>query len=429
MRRLLPLGGTLLLLCLAATTTATDAAAQGGLFGRAKRRAEDAAKRKADEKTDRAVDAAINSVTCVVGDAECIAQAEADGKSVTVTDEEGKPLPAKRQPARIDAEDATEEAAAAKPAVVGAGAWANYDFQPGETPLLVEDLRNDPVGDFPRRLEASEGNGEIVEWNGRRWLRLNGSNNNVVLLPARRALPERFTLEFTMASQAGECWVYPSGTQAGTHLHFGAEHDGGLRRADGRELGVRAANSSKLGTAFTARVMIDGKYVKSYADEKRLVNAPNVEFDRGDAILLYCSGTDDKPMHITDIRLAAGGRKLYDVLAEKGRVATQGIYFDTGADRIRPESTPTLKEIAALLSEHPELRLTIEGHTDDVGAAPANLALSQRRADAVKAALVTTFGVAADRLETKGIGAARPAAANATPEGRQQNRRVELVKR
>ena len=124
----------------------------------------------------------------------------------------------------------------------------------------------------------------------------------------------------------------------------------------------------------------------------------------------------------------AGGKKLYDALAEKGRVATQGIYFDTGSDRLRPESSPTLKEIAAMLNDHADLKLTIEGHTDNAGAAASNMTLSQKRAEAVKAALVSTYGVDGGRLTAKGFGQTKPAAPNTTPEGRQQNRRVELVK-
>ena len=81
-----------------------------------------------------------------------------------------------------------------------------------------------------------------------------------------------------------------------------------------------------------------------------------------------------------------------------------------------------------MLAAHPELRLVIEGHTDDVGGAAANQALSQQRAEAVKAALVSGYGVDAARLTAKGMGATKPAAPNATPAGRQQNRRVELVK-
>jgi outer membrane protein OmpA-like peptidoglycan-associated protein len=109
-------------------------------------------------------------------------------------------------------------------------------------------------------------------------------------------------------------------------------------------------------------------------------------------------------------------------------VATHGIFFDTGSDNIRAESTPTLKEMVSMLTEHPDLSLTIEGHTDNVGDAQANLALSAKRAEAVKAYLVGK-GVSGDRLATKGLGATKPAAPNTTAEGRQQNRRVELVKK
>jgi outer membrane protein OmpA-like peptidoglycan-associated protein len=60
-------------------------------------------------------------------------------------------------------------------------------------------------------------------------------------------------------------------------------------------------------------------------------------------------------------------------------VATQGIYFDTGSDAIRQESEPTLKEIWTMLKDHPDLKLTIEGHTDNVDKPEANQALSERR--------------------------------------------------
>ena len=67
------------------------------------------------------------------------------------------------------------------------------------------------------------------------------------------------------------------------------------------------------------------------------------------------------------IRIAARDKTIYDELSAKGRVATQGILFDIGSDRIKPESTPTLKEIGAMLHAHPELKLSVEGHTDNVG--------------------------------------------------------------
>jgi outer membrane protein OmpA-like peptidoglycan-associated protein len=87
-----------------------------------------------------------------------------------------------------------------------------------------------------------------------------------------------------------------------------------------------------------------------------------------------------------------------------------------------------LQEIAETMKQHADLAILIEGHTDNVGAPAANLALSEARAGAVKAALVTDFGIVADRITTKEFGDTQPAAPNATPEGRAQNRRVEVVK-
>ena len=398
----------------------TDSAAQGGMIGRAKRRAEEAAKRKTDAKVDRIVDDAINSVSCTVGDSDCLAQAKTDGKEVTLIDESGVPLPKEKQ---------RGESTRTPPRAVGAGAWANYDFLPGEKPLRIEDMTADVVGDFPRGLEASSGNAEIVEWEGRRWLRINGNGRTRFLVPAGGPLPQRFTLEFEFLSQtSNECWIYFNGKQEGAYLRYSTRHDGGLVRADGRELGTRSSTAQE-GTPFTARLMVDGSYVKAYADERRVVNAPKVEFTRGESLMFYCDGTEEQPVYITNVRLAAGGRKLYDALAASGRVATQGIYFDTGLDAVKPESTPTIKEIATMLTEHPELNLLIEGHTDNVGAAATNLALSQKRAAAVKSVLVTQYGVAETRLTTQGFGAGKPTVPNTTAEGRQQNRRVELVKK
>ena len=81
-----------------------------------------------------------------------------------------------------------------------------------------------------------------------------------------------------------------------------------------------------------------------------------------------------------------------------------------------------------MLTQHPELKLTIEGHTDNVGNAAANQTLSEKRAAAVKQFIIANYHIDASRLASQGLGASKPAVPNTTAEGRQQNRRVELVK-
>jgi outer membrane protein OmpA-like peptidoglycan-associated protein len=116
-------------------------------------------------------------------------------------------------------------------------------------------------------------------------------------------------------------------------------------------------------------------------------------------------------------------------LDESGHVALYGIYFDTNRADVKAESQPALQEIAKLLNGDPKLSLLVVGHTDSVGAYDANLALSQRRADAVLKELTSRHGIVASRLHAVGVGMAAPVASNATEDGRAKNRRVELVRR
>jgi outer membrane protein OmpA-like peptidoglycan-associated protein len=110
-----------------------------------------------------------------------------------------------------------------------------------------------------------------------------------------------------------------------------------------------------------------------------------------------------------------------------GRVALYGIYFDFNKADVKPESDATLKEIAKLLETSPKMNLLVVGHTDSVGTFDFNLDLSQRRAEAVVAALTGRFGVNRARLKPFGVSFASPAASNQSDDGRAKNRRVELV--
>ena len=113
-------------------------------------------------------------------------------------------------------------------------------------------------------------------------------------------------------------------------------------------------------------------------------------------------------------------------ISSTGKVALYGIYFDFNKTDVKPESEPTLTEIAKLLKERP-MKVLVVGHTDNVGSFSFNMDLSQRRAAAVVAALAGRHGVGRDRLTPVGVSFASPVAPNASEEGRAKNRRVELV--
>jgi len=104
-----------------------------------------------------------------------------------------------------------------------------------------------------------------------------------------------------------------------------------------------------------------------------------------------------------------------------------GVVFKTGSAVISPQSEEILSRAFNALNDNPEIAVEIQGHTDNQGNPASNLKLSQARADAVKAWLLKK-GIAAPRLTTKGFGPDKPIASNATPEGRQQNRRIEFAR-
>jgi outer membrane protein OmpA-like peptidoglycan-associated protein len=116
-------------------------------------------------------------------------------------------------------------------------------------------------------------------------------------------------------------------------------------------------------------------------------------------------------------------------IGQKGHIALYGIYFDFDSDLVKPESDPTLKEIAKALHADAALNIYVVGHTDNKGALEYNEDLSKRRSVAVVNELSSKHGVARDRMVPVGAGLIAPVASNKTEEGRALNRRVELVER
>ena len=390
------LRGLVLLLLLSLVGIAQTSEAQ--VLKRLKNRAKERIEEKIGQKQDKAIDKAL--------DGEEEEEEEGQGPSQ----------------AADGAQTPTEAAAVAK-LKPGEGAWANYDFIPGERALYVDYFTADNVGDFPRRLEFKSGNMEVVEWGGRRWLR---AEDGEFFINLPEELPQRFTIEYDLTGYGNAMAFEFDEPNYSDYIEVG-QHFASLRSGDVNGRGEFPLNTDE--NIVRIRIAVDGKYVKLYQNEKRVLNVPNANMGRSNRIYVNMNGwTADQPRLISDVRVMAGGRKLYDAIVSEGRVVTQGILFDTGSDQIRPESTPTLKEIGQMLKEHTDLRLGIEGHTDNVGSADSNKGLSERRAASVKAYLVEAMGIDASRIESAGYGAEKPVAPNDTPEGRQMNRRVELVK-
>lgn len=321
-----------------------------------------------------------------------------------------------------------------------ASVWENYDFVPGSKVLFFTDFSEDRVGNFARRLEYKSGSVEVVERDGVKMLR--ATDRAEFLIPVGRMLPERFTLEIDVIAPPAGIGAYDVvAIEGGPELDRGESsaeinwHASGTLIIGGGRDGETAfpegVEEQLLGKVAHLRFLMDGPYLKMYVNERRAYNIPVLPFKRDSVIRVTLHGSEEPDMatFVTGIRLAESETSvLYDALTANGRWATQGILFATGKSDIRPESRPVLQEIAETMKQHADLAILIEGHTDNVGAPAANLTLSEARAAAVKAALVTDFGIVADRITTQGFGDTQPAAPNTTPEGRAQNRRVEVVK-
>jgi len=160
-------------------------------------------------------------------------------------------------------------------------------------------------------------------------------------------------------------------------------------------------------------------------------------------LLLKWTGASDAPENVLQtvridlpVLTAGSGEQLRNgqpislegALASTCRVELPGIYFAFNSAVLEPASDPAIAALADVLARHPDWTGTIEGHTDSIGTAESNLALSDRRSAAVRDRLTGAHRIEPARLATKGYGSSRPREPNTTIEGRARNRRVELVR-
>jgi outer membrane protein OmpA-like peptidoglycan-associated protein len=180
-------------------------------------------------------------------------------------------------------------------------------------------------------------------------------------------------------------------------------------------------------------VAVNGPRFRMWMNERKLVDLPRfIEPGVPQYIKFNLHGMPSETMEqfvfISNIKLAEGGEDLRGKLLKEGKFSTTGILFDSGSDKIKPESYGTLKKIAEALNAESAMKISIIGHTDADGSDTSNLELSKKRAIAVMNALTDEFGVSGGRLQTDGKGELEPISDNGTTAGKAQNRRVEFIK-
>ena len=331
-----------------------------------------------------------------------------------------------------------ESGDATRPAAGGGGSddgkvstvSTKFDFVPGDSVLFYDDFTQDDLGEFPAKWKLVQGNFEVAEMAGERWLRCTSPDAHIQM-KAPPSLPEFWTLEldlyekdeptnFTLtvtalSKEGSEIWM--------THFPYG---DRDLAFRCGEVFSQTPLEGSPKSGRHHFMFSGRGTALKVYMERQRMANVPDVTGPGKPAVFDLRLFANDQPM-ITKVRFAEGPRPPKDMLAE-GKLVTHGILFDTGSDVVLPESAPVLRQVAAYLETNAQVKLRITGHTDNVGSAAGNLDLSKRRAASVAKVLSTQFSVDAGRFETDGKGDTKPISSNAKPEGRAMNRRVEFAK-
>jgi len=333
-------------------------------------------------------------------------------------------------------------------------AYSKFDFIPGEKVIFYEDFSQDAIGDFPA-LWNTNGSAEVVTTNlfPGNWMKFNC--REAIWTDNLLALPDNYTIEYdvipTKGSEegmAGYEMLLMQSKNAKSYDYGATPGIGGFKLnieyfgtpyyntwftktddcsslqlsgiKDGEEF------KQKINVKYHMSIWVQKTRIRVYQNEIKLIDLPKafpaeclkidrIRFEEGAAM-------------VSNIRIAIGAPDMRNKLMTEGKLVTYGIYFDVNKDVVKPESYGTLKEIAAILNEVPDVKVKILGHTDADGADAANLDLSKRRAASVKAELAKSFGVKADRLETDGMGESQPVAPNDTPVNKALNRRVEFIK-
>ena len=327
--------------------------------------------------------------------------------------------------------------------------WSKYDFVPGTEIIFEDNQEGEQNGEFPSKWDLAGGVVENAGFGGEnvimfRKCNINGIDGIVPLLKNRKEdyLSEEFTIEFDAyyekPSQTYRIYLLDTKNQKTLdpgnnvskrfYLRFDQNSADGKDISTGYYPGFSNANvnSSKPGWRHIS-ISFNKRALKAYIDDARVLNIPNLEINPVGFTLGFHNPSGTLNGFVKNIRIAKGAVPLYDKVLTDGKFVTTGIKFDVNKATIKAESMGTINYVVKMMQDNPTLKFSVEGHTDSDGDEASNLKLSEARAKAVMDKL-TELGIAKDRLTSKGHGESKPMAANDSPEGKAQNRRVEFVK-
>ncbi|HEV7357899.1 MAG TPA: OmpA family protein [Steroidobacteraceae bacterium] len=206
------------------------------------------------------------------------------------------------------------------------------------------------------------------------------------------------------------------------------------RDADVAQAAYLAAQDARIAQAHGAAKADDARVAAGQAERDRIILASRTrEAENAKASAANSAAVAEVALNQRDqaneetARVQAELDAMKATPTSRGLVMTLGdVMFDTGRAELKSGASRKMEQVAQFLTEHPDRRVQIDGFTDSVGTDSYNEDLSQRRADAVKAALISR-GVEPGRIGTEGYGKAYPVASNNDSGGRQLNRRVEVV--